>query len=774
MLPTPPKLLAFSVSCGLALALGLAAIVAGSAAAEPGVAMGPGPGPVRAADGHVEITLVSDAREVRAGEPFRVGVRFELSPGWHMYWKNPGQSGMATEIAWSGPAVRVGELEWPHPTRFATDDDYIVTYGYADDVLLTAVATASASGPLRAAVDVLVCEVDCIPASVTLELPVTVSASGQVVAADERVRASFAWSAAAQPVTASAAGLTIVAEIEPKAVAPGDALRVRLHATCAAPPCPAPRGTGAKTALYLERTPSITLMPTGWSARPDGGFTAVLAGSAGPDDPGQDQTLTGVLVLEAAGGADASAGNARAVSFSVPLPRARGADAPVVLAPVGAPTPDAAATIAAPSAPAGPGGLTLGMLGLAFLGGLILNLMPCVLPVLAIKAVSFANLAGETRGRVALHGAAYAGGILAALGVLAALVLILRAAGTQVGWGFQFQEPLFGALVGGLLVALAMNAFGVFHLSFPGTRAAAAVGAQSGLVRSAGEGVLTVILATPCSAPFLGTALGFALASRAPIVLLMFAALGLGLAAPLVLLSLAPGVRRLLPHPGAWMIGLERALGFALLGAALWVAWVVGRAAGTDAMAQTLGFWLALAVVVALWGAARRAGRTGRARILLIAGAAALALLGTRALDFSEPAAAPGAAVASGGILWQPYDEARIAAELEAGRPVFVDFTADWCITCKANERLVIDTDAVRAALQERRVATFRADFTRRNEAIRLALARQGKAGVPMYLVYSPARPDAPDVLPELLTSARLIEAIDDASPVTMNQRSSP
>lgn len=652
--------------------------------------------PVKLADGKVTAEALSDAVEVRAGDGFRVGVLLRMEPEWHIYWQNPGEAGMSTELTFRGAGVDVGPVAWPAPARLLSRDGFITTYGYEGEVLLSAPARARASGELQVDVSLLVCKVDCIPGDATLSIPITVGAETKRSAAAARFEAEV------PRVPRPAVGLTT--RIVPEAVRPGDAFTVEIAGACAS------RCRPAAAPFFPHRTPSVELEARGGRADGDR-FVVTVAGRAGPDDPKADQRIAGVLAFD----------DAPPLEWSATLRR------------VGAP---------APAAPAGPP--LLALLGLAFLGGLILNLMPCVLPVLAIKVVGFARSAGAHR---LAHGAAYALGVQAALALAAAAVLVLRAAGTEVGWGFQFQQPIFVAVVGAILVLLAENAFGVLELGVPATGAVAAVSRARGLARSAGEGALAVVLATPCSAPFLGTAVGVALASPAPVVVLVFVALGLGLGAPFVLLTLVPGARRLVPKPGAWMGRLKEILGFALLGACAWLLWIYGRQSGGAVGLVVL--WL----LVAFGG-----WMVGRWRRSWLALAAAAVLVGGWGyLTFAPRRAATG-------LPWRAYDEGAIATDVAAGRPVFVDFTADWCITCKVNERVAIDTDAVKQKVAHTKAALYRADFTRPDEPIRRALARFSKAGVPMYLVYSPASPDAPEVLPELLTENRVLEALDRAS----------
>jgi thiol:disulfide interchange protein DsbD len=394
------------------------------------------------------------------------------------------------------------------------------------------------------------------------------------------------------------------------------------------------------------------------------------------------------------------------------------------------------------------------MLGL--LGGVLLNAMPCVLPVLAIKLAWLAEVGRLERRATALHAFAYAAGIQATMLALAGATLALRAGGTSVGWGFQLQEPRFVAALAVVTALLAANLLGAYEIGSP-AGALARLGAQAtGARRSFFDGLLAVVLATPCTAPFLGAAVGFALAGGAPQVLAVFAAIGLGLSAPVLLAAAAPGAARLLPRSGPWMQELRRAAGLMLLATVVWLLFVLGGIAGAGAVsAALLLVWLAALGAHAL-GWRQRSGGRGRAAATALAGSALLAAsVGVVRVERAAEGGREGALA---------FDAAQVAAQVASGRAAFVYFTADWCVTCKVNERLVLDDERVRAALRELDVAVFRADWTRRDEAIRAELARFGRAGVPAYLVYAAGDPASPRVLPELLSVDLLLAALRDAA----------
>ncbi|MFY0563000.1 protein-disulfide reductase DsbD family protein [Archangium lansingense] len=699
----------------------------------------------------VEAALLTDVAQVKAGDAFRVGVRFRMDPGWHIYWKNPGESGLASEVTWDTPGTTVGAQQWPAPSTFRTSDGYITTYGYADEVLLFADARASekAEGSLQlsAAADVLVCEVHCLPAQLMLtrNLPV-----GPATQPDPAHAPGFDAARARVPVSPESSGHEVTLALDTRPLTAGKPFTGTLTVT-------APRGQPVpaveKDFFVPERIPGIARLALSPVAGRPGTFK--LEGEAAPDVPAQEPRFAGVLRL-----GSTSAG-ATALTLSLPL-------ASVVAAAPGAPAASATKAVDAPKpavvAPAGAAesSLSLGLVLLfAFLGGALLNLMPCVFPVLALKAYGFTRTVHAEQGKVGLHALAYAGGIVGSLMVLAGVVLALRAGGSSVGWGFQFQEPLFVAAVAAVLVAFALNLFGVFHVGTDGTALVEKVDSSHGFSRSAGEGVLAVVLATPCSAPLLGTAVGFALAAGPLTVLATFFMLGLGLALPFCLLVLVPGLRKFLPKPGAWMERGKQLLGFALLGTTVWLVWVMGGLTGVDGMARLLAFLAVVGLGAWLYGLVQGASG-GRKAAGVAAVVAVLVVGGVFSLRFEEtgPAVRKSSMVAEA----QPWDEAAVAAALKAGQPVFIDFTADWCLTCKFNERTVLTREDVRAAFAQHKVAFFVADWTRRDERISAKLAEFGRAGVPMYLVVSPAAPDKPEVLPELLTPDSVTDAVRRAA----------
>ncbi len=667
----------------------------------------------------VQATLVSDLTQVEPGDAFRLGVQFQMARGWHIYWKNPGEAGLASEVVWDAPRVSTGPLGWPAPEVHRSPDGSITSYGYGGEVVLFTAARAQPDvhPPLTivATVEVLVCEVQCIPARFELTRVLGVGPRRADAAGASLLDAA----AARVPREPSSAGLRVSIRRTTPFV-PGQPFEGELTVERADG---SPEALAPADAFVPERLAGI-LVVQGIAEAPG---KLRLWGKASPDPASTPPRIAGVVALASGGTLEVSA------PFALP---------PGLV-------PHTAAS--SPPVPARTPGLAW-MLLLAFLGGVLLNAMPCVFPVLALKAYGFARTVHADHGSVRMHALAYTGGILASLLVLSLAVLGLRAAGHAVGWGFQFQEPLFVAVLSGVVLLFALNLLGVFELTVPshGTGTlVAAVDHAHGPLRSVGEGVLAVVLATPCSAPLLGTAVGFAFAASAPVVLAVFTSVGLGLAAPFSVLVLVPGLRRRLPRPGVWMERAKQLLGFALLGTGVWLTGILGSLAGVDAVVRLLAFLVVLALVAWAWG-------TWRRQPVLLGGVLVLLATGWVALRFG-----PGPTPVAGRDAWS--DEA-VSRSLAQGRPVLVDFTAEWCLSCKFNERTVLASEPVQSVLARTRTQVLVADWTRRDAGIARRLAAHGRAGVPMYLVYSPAHPDQPEVLPELLTADTVVTALERAA----------
>ncbi|MBP8307267.1 MAG: thioredoxin family protein [Burkholderiaceae bacterium] len=749
----------------------------------------------------VQVELVARQTAAVAGQDFEAGLLIRHDPHWHTYWRNPGDSGLPTRLEWQLPAGwKAGEILWPAPARVLIGP--LANYGYEGDVVLpvtVSVPSDARTGPVELAVTAqwLMCKDVCIPgeARLTLTLPVQRADRGEL--APSAHRALFDQSRARRPagVLEARAALTggrISFDFDQPTVSRAEFFPYREGIVAPAAVQVLQRlGTSADGRYRLE-----TDLPEGV---PAGQTSAALDG----------KQVLGVLVLDgkvvelvAQAQAGASPGPAETISqaVGVQLLAAAGADRAASGQPSGrllgatddAPGRDAVARIGdAPIAGLAAGVTSLWLAALlGAVGGLILNLMPCVFPVIGLKVLGFAGHgaqgpAGAARAR--MGALAFAAGVLATFLGLAALLLVLRAAGQSVGWGFQLQSPVFVAGMALLFVVIALNFAGQFEFGLSLTRlgqhdaALAARASQVGggqLLRSFGSGVLAVLVATPCTAPFMGSALGYTLGQPAAAVLAVFAAIALGMALPYLVLGFVPRLLAWLPRPGRWMESLRQFLAFPMLATAAWLCWVLGQQAGIDAVLALAMGSVFVALAGWLYGRFVQSSSSrlrGPALILAVAtfaGGAWLALSQAASGDALQGAAgpnlpargAPGASLASRSpaSAWQPWSEQRIADALAAGHPVFVDFTAAWCVSCQANKRLALERASVRGAFEQAGVVLLRADWTQRDPLITAALAKHGRNGVPLYLLYAPGR-DRPVVLPELLTPGIVLSALADS-----------
>ena len=684
---------------------------------------------------YVRAELVAHAPEgVRPGAPLQVGLQITHQPEWHTYWKNAGDSGLPTELAWTLPAgVSAGDIAWPVPKKIPIGN--LANYGYEDTVLLPVPLTVAAdfspgaalTGPeaidIRLKANWLVCRKECIPeeGEFALRLPVQGSTALN--------KAAFDGAQAAQPAPLPTGSGTVGVE--------GAALRVRLDGLPAA-------AQGRTLAFFPETSEVIhTAAVEGkdWTQAWDGAaWTATIPLAA--QRSASPEVMPMVVALQ---GPDQQAAREAGQPF------AWRAEAPVSGTwPAGAPraevSPALQAALAANAAAPVPQTSTTFLAALlgALLGGLLLNLMPCVFPILAIKVLGFTRHAhaGDRRAhRVA--GLAYTAGVLASFLALGGLMLALRAAGAGLGWGFQLQSPAVVAALAALFTLIGLNLAGVFEFGRMAPSALATAEAKHPVVNDFLSGVLAVLIASPCTAPFMGASLGYAVGLPAAQALLLFAVLGLGLALPYLAASFVPGIARLLPRPGPWMETFRRLLAFPMFATVAWLVWVLGQQSGIDGAGALLALLVCLAAVV--WALTLR-GRTRQVlATVMIAGTALLAgAIGRHVVQTEAPAN-----VVAAGQRWEPWSAGRAAALAAEGRPVFVDFTAAWCVTCQYNKSTTLADAAVLADFDARRVALLRADWTRRDPAITAALAALGRNGVPVYVLQAPGK--APVVLTEIL-----------------------
>ena len=692
---------------------------------------------------NVRARLESAVRGVGPGQSFRVALVLDLAAGWHTYWRNPGDSGRATRIAWTLPAgFRAGPIEWPVPQRFLLAP--LVNFGYANTavylVRIQAPATLRAAGPvtLRADASWLVCSDVCIPegAKLTLTLP-TRPTPGST---DPAAASLFARAIDALPRPATG---TIDAAMRDGRIV------VRLG------PDVRPSLAGARSLQFVPYEDGMIEYAAPQRVRREGGAIEI---SMQPGFQPHSGPLRGLVIATQAGGGATPTRVALAIapSLTVAAASAAASAAPAARSPA-----TASATIE-PATPARSDALWP-IAGLALLGGLVLNLMPCVLPVLSIKAVSLVEQAARHPREVRRKGLAFGGGVIASMLALAAALIALRAGGAGVGWGFQLQSPRFVTLMSYLLLLVGLNLSGVFEFGGAFADVGEKLTRDGGVRGSFFTGVLTTLVASPCTAPFMATAVGVALTESAPRALTIFAALGVGLALPVVAVSFAPWMRRALPRPGPWMLTFRQLLAFPMYASVAWLLWVLSQQTSATGFAAALGG--VVLIGLAAWGLRESKGRARRlATIVAIAALIAAVALPIAYQPARADAAAPaGAATASG---WIPYDPARVTLLRAQARPLFIDFTAKWCLTCLVDERTVLADPAVRAYLRARDVTLMRADWTDGDPRITRALAGFGRAGVPLYVVYggTPGSRRA-RILPQILT-ARLVERAFAALPV--------
>ena len=683
--------------------------------------------------GHVTAELVADQTALVPGTTTTVALRFAIAPGWHTYWRNPGESGLPTTLAWKlPPGFAAGDIVWPAPRALPAGP--LVNYGYEGDVLhlvpLTVPSDAQpgSTATLFARADWLVCKETCIPegADLTLALPVAAQAEP-----DPRWHAPIAATRDALPQPAPKSW-------DARAVASASTIKLSLAPGASDP---------GRVWFFAERAGRIEPSVMQAAARRDGRVDLTLPVAhelaAGFTD------LRGVLTAERGFAVDGR--TVRAIALDVALQGT----------PVAGPKPTVAAVDFAQAPASAAPALSLPIaLAFAFAGGLLLNLMPCVFPVLSLKALGLATHAGDRR-TLRHEGVAFAAGVIVAFTLLGAAVAALRAAGEQLGWGFQLQSPAVVTGLALLFFVIALNLSGVFEFGLLVPSRLATWSHANRTANAFATGLLAVAIASPCTAPFMGAALGYALGERTHVTLGVFVALGMGMALPYCALAWFPAWRRVLPRPGPWMVRLRQLLAFPLYATVAWLVWVLGAQAGNDAVMRIGAALVVVAFALWAWRAWRGGGRPAWA-IAASAGAVVAAIV---AWPLVTDKGVPGTAVANrtaevadAGQGWEPWSAARVAELTAAGQPVFVDFTAAWCITCQVNKRLVLTDARVRDAFASRGVTLLRADWTRRDPAISEALAALGRSGVPVYVLYR--RNGEALLLPEVLQRKSLIDAI--------------
>jgi len=664
---------------------------------------------------HLHVQFVLPQTTLYPGGPNTAGLYFKLESGWHVYWQNAGDSGEPPRINWTLPqGITAGPLQFPAPKRLPLGP--LMDFGYEDEVLFPFsfdVPKSAAPGPaaLDAKVSWLVCREVCIPGKAELGMRVMLAAG-----------------APASPMTSSVDG-----EIFKRGIA---TLPAPLPSTATAAFQATPTGfrlgvtTGQREteAVFFPSDQSIIDNPSQQKLTPtkDGLILELKKDANLQANPPQ---LKGIIELS---------GGRNYVLTAMP------------------------GTVAAPpAAPAVSVAQIFRAAGLAFLGGMLLNLMPCVFPVLFLKGLSLLQSGSEERHKLRRHGFVYTAGILVSFWLLVAVLLVLRSAGRSLGWGFQFQSPVFLMLMAGLLFFMGLSLAGQFEIGLTLTSTGGSLMAKQGYAGSFFTGVLAVIVATPCTAPFMGPALGYAIGAPVAVTFAVFTALALGLAAPYVALTLQPAWTRFLPRPGAWMEVLKQAISVPIFATVIWLAWVVTSGYGAELLAALLASFLLLAVAgwfLGRWPAKRWATVVA---VVIVAVVVALAAYGEKlAGEQTVPATPVGAGTQSTSAgTWQPWSADAVQKSLASGQPVFVDFTASWCLSCQVNERVALSRPEVMQAFAAKNVALYRADWTREDPAITQALTDLGRSGVPVYALYTPGQGD-PVLLPQVLTPGIVIDAL--------------
>ena len=702
--------------------------------------------PVR--KGAVEVELVSATASVQPGQPFTVALRMQHDEHWHSYWTAPG-TGYVTALTWTlPPGFKAGDIQWPTPHTVRDTSGKITGNGFEGENFLRVEITppadlaVSTSITLKATAEWLMCKSVCMPGDAEVDLTLPVKSAPPAPDAQ--------W---ADKISATRLKLPVTST-EWTATATTTDKIVTLRLTSKAPNAHQP----TELRFFAEDGYVDYAQPQTVRAE-NGGYVIEM-----PLDAAADKKTTHLVGVLASANGWAAGSAYRGWRFDIPFADAASGSGSQLLA---APKPGVGGLALSSQPAAATGGSLLSTLALAFVGGLILNLMPCVFPVLGIKILGFVNQAGNDRKKVALHGLTFALGVLISFWTLAGVLLVLRAGGSQLGWGFQLQSPQFVFGMAVFLLIFALNMSGLFEIGLSATAVGGELQMKQGYAGSFFTGALATLVATPCSAPFLAPALGAALSLSAFQSILVFTAIAVGLGLPYLLLSLFPSAIKVLPRPGAWMETFKQLMAFPLYATVGWLLWVLAGQTKDDDNALLLIAFAFVLVAMAGWSYGRfgqvygKPGKQMFGRVFAAVLLAAAVLIG-----WPKDLQAQQAAAAKSGeyqVVWEKWSPEAIAAAQKDGHLVYVDFTARWCATCQTNKAAVFHNDAVLAALAKNKVVLLRGDWTNRDPLITAELARWNRSAVPFNLIYAPGQAE-PIILPELLGPDTVLQALAKAS----------
>ncbi|NEP24123.1 protein-disulfide reductase DsbD domain-containing protein [Moorena sp. SIO3I6] len=665
---------------------------------------------------NVEVQLISEVINIQPGTPFWVGLHFNINPGWHTYWRNPGDSGLGATLNWNlPPGFEVGDIVWPYPQRLPLEP--LMNFGYEEEVTLLSQITPPAnlatpdSLQLRVKADWLVCEVNCIPEEGTFNLTLPITSRPPLV--NQQWVNLFEQARQALPKPSP---WKVTVTIEPKD------LTLQVEA-------PEMEEAQIQEVIFFPHQDGIISNPAPQNPElnQDGITLRLQRGYLRKLDP-----ITGVLVIRE------SLDNQSVVqAFTIEA----------------AVSNEIGKTAATPTQP------RWQVLLLALLGGIILNLMPCVFPVLSLKALNIVQKSQKSPQQVRRHAIAFTAGILVSFTVVASVLLILRSLGQQIGWGFQLQSPVFVTLMAYLMFAVGLSLSGVFIFGASIMGIGQRLTTRSGYIGEFFTGVFATVVATPCTAPFMATALGVALTQSVPIAIAIFEMLGLGLALPYLAISFTPGLQRILPKPGAWMETFQQLLAFPMYAATAWLIWVLAQQTGTNGLAAALAGLILIAFATWLHQKTRLLPPLGKH----LGSICALVALGfsLSLAQVSSTTPTPLTHNQNQGIKWQAYTAKRLVKLRQSGSPVFLNFSASWCITCLVNERVALNQPETIAAFESKKIALLKADWTNRDPAITKALESFGRSGVPLYVLYpGDSEFTKPIILPQILSPDQVQRAI--------------